>query len=336
MKRESYIKDSLFLYMINFSSSLEHFQGNIYDYISQEEIYFRCLGFYPNEKDFFKSPFAAVDRTPSLRFKQDQNLFFKCFSTGKSGDAIAFVAELHSLTYKQAILYIFNNFPLQKIPTTTAVIPKRIVETKIELSVHPKIPVSFYNYWNQFYVSTKGLVKYNIKPAEQVWLTNDKYTDLLIATYKDRSPVIRYLVNGRYKIYLPYEKKEKKWISNTKQDDIQGFKELPERGDLLIISKAMKDVLVWNELGYNAIAFCSESANLRPEVYNHLKGRFTKIISFLDNDKAGIEAMTKYRDQYQIPFTMIPSKFELKDIAEFIHAYNPEGTLKLIKTLKYN
>ncbi len=318
--------------MIDFSNSLEHFQGNIYDYISQEEIYFKCLGYYPNDKDFFKSPFA-VDNTPSLRFKQDQNLFFKCFSTGKSGDAIAFVAEMHSLTYKQAILYIFNKFPLQKKPTTSTPVYRKAVETKIELIIPDTFPHSFYEYWNQFYVSASTLIKFNIKPAKQVWLTNEKYTDLLIATYKDKSPVIRYLINGKYKIYLPYEKKDKKWISNTKQDDIQGYRELPPRGDLLIISKAMKDVVVWYELGFNAIAFCSESANIRPEVYNHLKSRFTNIISFLDNDKAGIDSMNRYYDQYQIPFTMIPPEFECKDIAQFIHTYGPEGTKKLIATL---
>lgn len=315
--------------MINFSNSCEHFQGNIYDYISQEEIYYKCLGYYPNTKHDFNSPFSR-DSTPSMRFKQEQNLFWKCFSTNRGGDAIALVAQLNNISYKEAVLHIYNNFPIQKrerVAISDYSIEKK--RAKIEVIIPDKIPASFYDYWDKFDVSKRTLDLYNIKPVKEVWL-NDK----LRAVYKDSSPVIRYLINTRYKIYQPYNK-EFKWLSNTKVDDIQGFMELPEKGDLLVISKAMKDVLVWHELGYHAIALCSETTNLLPEAYNHFKGRFSNIISFLDNDRAGITTMKNYNEQYGIPFSMMPVETECKDIAEFVHLYGLEEAAKLIKNLKF-
>lgn len=323
--------------MINFSTAQEQCIGNLYDYISPEEIYFKALGYYPNDKQFFRSPFSR-DTTPSFKFKYYNELIFKCFSTGKGGNAIQLVALLQGINYKDAVNYIFNNFPLSNnFPKRC--LPTKKTETKIEVVLPLKIPDSFFDYWSKFEITKETLDTFNVKPAEQVWLSNDNYKDLLIANYKDKSPVIRYLVNGKYKIYSPYKPKNKgKWISNTHECDIQGLKQLPISGDLLIISKAMKDVLIWKELGFNAIALCSETCILREEVYKHFKGRFNNIVSFLDNDAAGIQAMSKYKDQFNIPYTMIPEKYKCKDLGELTETYDLETTrqlsLELLQQLK--
>lgn len=49
---------------------------------------------------------------------------------------------------------------------------------------------------------------------------------------------------------------------------------LPESGDILIITKALKDVMVLYEYGIPAIAPCSENLFITEAQYNHLKERF--------------------------------------------------------------
>ncbi len=311
---------------MDFSNSYERPLGSIYDYIDDEEIYLRLLGFIPNTKTKYKSPFSQ-DRTPSFCFVQKDRLLWKCFSSDFGGDAISLVAKMSggSLNYEQAVYHVYNNYPLTKNPNLVVHIKK---ETKIEVILHDKIPSSFYDYWNSFHVTNATLDFFNIKPAKEVWI-NDK----LGCVYTDKNPIIRYLIDPRYKIYQPFNEKYK-WVSNTKNSDIQGFKELPATGDLLILSKSFKDIGVLKELSYNAISACSENTILGPEIIDHLKGRFKTIISFLDNDEPGIKAMNRYYDKYKIPFTHIPVNLEHKDIAEFAHSYGLKETQNLLTHLK--
>ena len=171
---------------------------------------------------------------------------------------------------------------------------------------------------------------YNVKPAKEVWLN-----DSLLALYRDNNPVIRYLVNGSYKIYQPLNK-NCKWVSNCRINAIQGLKQLPKSGNLLIISKAMKDCMVWRELGYNAIALSSETAKMPKEIIEHLRGRFKKVVSFLDNDNAGLTTMNSYWEQHQIPFTHIPVDMGVKDLSDFVEAYGLDGAEELLNQLNFN
>ena len=49
------------------------------------------------------------------------------------------------------------------------------------------------------------------------------------------------------KIYQPYS--NFKWLSNTSASDLQGLSQLPDRGDTLVITKSLKDVMcldIWD------------------------------------------------------------------------------------------
>lgn len=305
---------------MDLSNAQEQFYGNIYDFINDEEIYLKLLGYIPDTKIKYRSPFSE-DNNPSFRFVQRDRLLWQCFSTGKGGDAVSLVSKLMNITYKEAVYHIYNKYPLSRNRITNN---KKInTPTIIEVILFEKDPKSFYEYWEDFNVSKETLNLFNIRAAKEVWLTKEG-DEFLIATYKDKNPVIRYLINGKYKIYTPNNPKEKKWLSNTKVTDIQGWSQLPNSGDILIISKAMKDILVWKELGINAIALCSETANLHKELVDNISSRFKKVICFLDNDEAGLETMNKYYNKYKIPFTYIPINIGCKDIAEFSQLYGLE------------
>ena len=51
-----------------------------------------------------------------------------------------------------------------------------------------------------------------------------------------------YKVNSKFKIYRPLNSKYTKWRTNLEITDIQGYAQLPDTNDLLIITKSLKDI----------------------------------------------------------------------------------------------
>ena len=57
------------------------------------------------------SPFTN-EKTPSF-FVSPSKQIFKCFSTGKGGDAIEFLKEVESMTYIEAIKYLGEKYGVE-------------------------------------------------------------------------------------------------------------------------------------------------------------------------------------------------------------------------------
>lgn len=64
---------------------------------------------------------------------------------------------------------------------------------------------------------------------------------------------------------------------------------LPKQGgDLLVITKSLKDVMCLYEYGITAIAPCSENEFLTNTQYQKVKSKFKHIALLWDNDYAGV------------------------------------------------
>ena len=312
-----------------FQDSQEFFKGDIYDYLSQEDIYERYLGYSPDVTKSYSSPFSE-DKTPSFRFYYGGNkLLYKDFSTGLHGDAVQLVVVLNNCnSYREAVQLIANNFNvIAKAPTIQRVFKEK-EEKKIEVELFKKAPDSFFKYWSRFGITPNILQYFDIKPAECVWLNKR-----LIKTYKPDDIIIRYKINGRYKIYSPMNK-QYKWLSNTKATDIFAIDKIPKTGKLLVISKAMKDIMVWAVIGTPSIAMLSEMVLVPKDIMQDLKTRYKKIIVFLDNDDAGKEASKKYYQEYQLDTYLLPDNCGAKDIGEYVESNSINELKLLLKTLK--
>ena len=66
-------------------------------------------------------------------------------------------------------------------------------------------------------------------------------------------------------------------MSNWKKDLIQGAHMLPKTGNVLVITKSLKDVMTLYEYGITAIAPCSENEFLTDVQYEKIKKRFKHI-----------------------------------------------------------
>jgi hypothetical protein len=289
--------------------------------IGEVQIYFKYLGYFPEPFKKYSSPFSN-DSTPSLSFHLGNNLKWHCYSTGKKGDYMDLVAELHRENYKDATLRILNDF---KVHNNVQYEPKILAtdkfvryDTKIQV-VLQDFSQSDLDYWYQGRIRRSTLDYFDIKVTKQVWLDKGEGPKL-IWTYKKDNPIFRYLINGRYKIYKPLEQdKQWKWLSTTKQCDWQGFDQLPATGEILILTKSMKDIMVWYEMGFPAISPCSESQTITKEIIDYFYTRFKKIYINYDFDKPGMLQMLYLKLEFGLPL-VITSDIENKDVFDLTKA----------------
>ena len=136
-----------------------------------------------------------------------------------------------------------------------------------------------------------------------------------------------------WRIYFP-KKKQYRFLTNWKAKQIQGYKQLPKNGKLLVITKSMKDVMCLYSMGIKAIAPNSENLFITDKVLEELKSRFTYIAVLYDNDLPGISNMNKIKRSHpELIYTWIPRKYNAKDISDFRKMYGEKTTKQFIKDL---
>ena len=130
-------------------------------------------------------------------------------------------------------------------------------------------------FWSKYLVSKKILTMFGVEPISHFWVNNNRFTC--------KSITYAFKFKNRYKIYSPYEDKNK-WLSNTNKTDVQGYNQLPNKGERLIITSSLKDVMCLYAAGYNAIAMQSEMQIPSEKLISELTTRFNTIEILYDND----------------------------------------------------
>lgn len=284
--------------------------------VTEYDIYAKYIGQFKVGM-IYNSPFRK-DKNPSFGIfysKRTKQLLFKDHGTGECGNVIKFVQLYTGKTNYNDILQdivsklnITNDTVLdsskQYIPSTETVIGvvrQKMTETDI-------------NYWSQFHISTKTLKKYNVDSIKY-YLCNG----VVKGIYKPENPMFAYKVYNNFKIYRPLGDKYTKWRNNLTEYDVQGYEQLPKKGDICIITKSLKDVMCLYEMGIPAISPSSESTWIPESVLTDLKKRFKKIIIIFDRDQAGFKNVRKIIKKYKdLDFLFINKKFKSKDISDAI------------------
>ena len=181
-------------------------------------------------------------------------------------------------------------------------------------------------YWSQYLVSKKILSKFAVEPISHYWVNSNRFTCKLI-TYA-------FKFKNRYKIYSPYEEKNK-WFSNTKKTDVQGYNQLPTKGERLFITSSLKDVMCLYAAGYHSIAMQSEMQIPDEKLISELKSRFNTIEILYDNDfekvnNPGQTMAKKICDLYGFKNICLPSKFGVKDPSDLVYKVGSFNELKII------
>ncbi len=305
---------------------------------NEEYMYSIYLGYTPETKKMYKSPFND-EKTPSFNFYYSNNrLRYKDYSSGNTGTVIDLIMILHSLDYKDALIKLNNDLNgITKISTRISTrIWDRESNNRLNKTSEISIILKSYtqediDYWEQYYFDVNDLEYFDIKPCQEVWLD-----DKIWYKYNSKNPCYRYLFNGKYKVYKPLEKnKSIKWLSQcNNHDNIQGLKYLDDDSDTLIITKSYKDVICLKKhLNYNSISFHGESHYIQEKIINYFKKRYKYIYFFYDNDEPGIKNAKKLSDLYDIPHIYLPEDCEVKDISDYISLYGIENSKQIVKFL---
>jgi 5S rRNA maturation endonuclease (ribonuclease M5) len=121
-----------------------------------------------------------------------------------------------------------------------------------------------------------------------------------------------------YKIYQP-KVKDSKFIKI--KEYIQGTEQLTYQTEYLVICSSLKDMMSLKALGYNnveCVAPDSENTLIGEQVIEAYKHKYKGICTLFDNDEAGIKAMNKYKEKYNIPFLHLEIEKDLSDAVKQI------------------
>jgi DNA primase len=121
-------------------------------------------------------------------------------------------------------------------------------------------------------------------------------------------------------------------VSNIPRNVFSGWNQLEQKADILIVTKSLKDCMVWRLFGINAISPQSEVMFLNENQFELLTTRFDKIILNYDNDDQGLKSMKHFSQMYGIKSFIMPDG--IKDISDYISIEGYDKTKQLTKNFK--
>lgn len=275
----------------------------------------------PVKKGLFKSPLRG-DHVPTCSFFRNKagELIFKDFSGAFYGNFINVVMYKYQCNYYKALKIIASDFGL--IGTSIKKTPIKVQET-FKDSRQAVINVEIQDFteqelkwWNKYGITEKILKKFKVYSCKNVWLNGNYFAksaqnNMMFGYYggiKDKVEL--------WRIYFP-QRKEYRFLSNWNSNKIQGFNQLPKIGNVLVITKSMKDVMTLYSVGIPAIAPNSETLFISDNVLSNLKERFNRIFVLYDNDLPGISNMNKIKKLHpELNYLWIPRETGAKDISD--------------------
>ena len=311
----------------------------IMDQLDQVQILEYYLGIKVQEKKV-RSPLRQ-DNNPSCSFKANGNgvIYFKDWAQGFTGDWIKIIQYKYGLTYQQALDKCAEDFNLVRRKNSIQAITRKQERIKIEpkesnIEIKLRKWDSFdKQYWFQYGIHRKTLNLYNVYPCEIVFY-NKKI--IYTRTKNDLAYAYRFGI-GKYKIYMP-QRNAFKWLSNF--NSWQGLEQL-SMGNLLVITKSMKDVMCLKQFGIHACAPSSEVVEPDPKVIKNLSTKFDHLVSLMDFDYTGIRMANRLFKKYNIqPLFLTNGRFGsrdygAKDVSDYYQINGYDITLNLIQsTLK--
>ena len=268
------------------------------------------------------SPLRNDDKIPSFAIfpSRTGDLLFKDHGSGESGNAIKFIKLYRGIQTREELerelLRIVRRMnPNETIRTNNYTKPVGSGVADIGIVRQPFTDIDK-RYWKQFHISIDTLKKFNVFSIKY-FLCNR----VVRGTYKEDSPMYAYKVYDKFKIYRPLASKYTKWRTNLTNRHVQGLAELPkEGGNLLIITKSLKDVMCLYEMGFNAIAASSETTFIPDDILKSLRTKWKHIVILYDRDAPGMKNARKYSKQYKFDAIFVHKKFKAKDVSDAVKA----------------
>ena len=292
---------------------------DLLDKLDDYDIYSYYVGQFKIGK-LFNSPLRSDDKNPSFAIFKGVNgkLFFKDHGSGEGGNAIKFVKLYKGIQTRDELERELLRIVRKMNPNSGNAIRTYSYSvdsgpTDIGIVRQPFTDVDK-QYWKQFHISIDTLKKFQVFSIKY-FLCNR----VVRGTYKETSPMYAYKIDDKFKIYRPLASKYTKWRTNLTNRNVQGLSEIPkEGGNLLIITKSLKDVMCLYEMGFNAIAASSETTFIPDDILQSLRSKWKHIVILYDRDKTGMLESRKYSRQYKLDAIFVHKKIKAKDISDAV------------------
>lgn len=314
---------------------------------SEEAYIARYTGMRPVKKAV-RSPFRK-DENPSCSFYRSSSgrIYLYDFARPEfTCDFIGAAMIRYGCNYGMALRLIAEDFGLlpksQDRPPSVDAIESAVTRFEFERYTKIQITIGYWGedhlaYWRKYGISREILSKFRVYRCETVYLNDN-------VIYNGTRNVFGYFYkNGKtedgedieyWRIYFPGRKKMK-FLSNWKKSMVQGYRQLPEKGSVLVVTKSLKDVMSMYSFGITAIAPNSEGYFLPEEMVTDLKSRFKFIVVMYDNDRPGLAGMAKIRRKYpEFVYVWIDRKYGCKDFSDLYEKYGREKTAELIEEMR--
>lgn len=312
--------------------------------VNQESIMQHYIGTDVNSKKLFLSPLRSDNHVTCSIYKSKSGiLYMHDFATNEHIDCWNLVMRLYDCNYYEALKIIAQDFNLVATTFAKTSSPKIVESLKETESSKIQVQIKDFskeelNWWNEFGISKKTLKKYHVFSLQHVFLNGE-----LKFTSSEQCPIYGYYFgkdkNKRelWKIYFPMNKEKGiRFINNLSKKTLQGYHQLPKTGDLLVITKSMKDVAAMYEFGIVAVSTPSESTFVLDKQLEEFKSRFKHIIVIFDSDRPGKHNMWLIRKKYpELNYYVLPDYLE-KDFTDSIKKIGVDKMKELVNQFMSN
>lgn len=281
------------------------------------------------------SPFRN-EKNPSFCFYVTNagKIKYKDFGSGDCGSCSDFV---HNMLREPTVMDSITKFVENERPEWSS--PEHLNSQKpirrvIDFAVKRKrFTQKDLDYWAQFSITEKDLKLFEVSSLDY-YVEKENGFDVRIVKASIDNPIYCYKIYNKFKFYRPLSgDKFTKWRTNCSNSDIQGFAQLKFNSDTLIVTKSLKDVIVLNKMGFEAISPGNEGSFLSDKAIRTIKSKYSKVILLYDNDKAGLKATRKLFKKYNFDFRFISRKLNAKDVSDLVKEIGYEKAETYIKKL---
>jgi hypothetical protein len=272
--------------------------------VNQESIMQYYTGLDVSSKKLMLSPFRVDNHFTVSFYKSKSNiLYLHDFATNEHINCFQAVMKKFGVNFYEALDIIAKDFGLIEGSNDLKVRPLNIQPLKETESSRIQVQIKNYSneeleWWKQFGISVKTLKKFHVFSIEHVFLNGE-----LKFSSSKQCPIYGYYFgkdkNGieKWKIYFPL-KTEYRFLNNLSKKVLQGYHQLPKTGELLVITKSMKDLMAMYEFGIPAVSPNSETLFIDDKKLEEFKNRFKHILVLYDNDRPGIHNMWLIRKEH--------------------------------------
>ncbi|MDO7847671.1 hypothetical protein Q5H92_14980 [Hymenobacter sp. M29] len=315
--------------------------------VDEYQLLCHYLGFAPELRTPFLSPIRGEGRGSFSLFASTRapgkcEFLWKDSGNGKSGNVFHLIQVLYSLSSKQEVfkqidrdfhLYLFpgNDYGEGKVPILhhEKPTPKAPAQIRVKSQEFTREALQ---YWAGYGIGVELLTQYRVSQVSHFWTQPHQ-----LEPFTPKGMMFSFKIGNRYKLYQPYSK-DLKFLNSLAEYMVEGWLQLtPGLGDLCVITKSTKDVLVLRSYGYEAVAARSETTPILPRQLQLLEEKYKRLVVMYDNDiTKEVNVGQVQASKYHYPSIKVPDELawkKMKDISDVRKEMGEDYTRQLLKTL---